>query len=135
MSLKYLTDEESPVLQSCTQHAPGSKQPILSPTDSRPIPWARPTLFGGEEALVLDALRSSWVSGGPYVDRLEKEIASLVGVRYALAVSNGTTAIELALRGLDLERGDEVIVPAFTFVAAPAMVLSVGLTPLYADID
>jgi perosamine synthetase len=58
-----------------------------------------------------------------------------VGVRYALAVSNGTTAIELALRGLDLERGDEVIVPAFTFVAAPAMVLSVGLTPLYADID
>lgn len=98
------------------------------------IPWAGPTLFGGEETLVLDALRSTWISGGPYVDRLEREIAERMGARHAIAVSNGTTAIELALRGLQLQAGAEVIVPAFGFVAAANMVLTLGLTPLYVDI-
>jgi perosamine synthetase len=98
------------------------------------IPWARPTLSGSEEPLVLDALRSSWISGGPYVDRLEQEVADRMGIGHAVAVSNGTTALELALRALHLERGAEVIVPGFTFVAAANMVLSLGLTPLYADV-
>lgn len=98
------------------------------------IPWARPTLLGGEELLVLDALRSSWISGGPYVDRLEQEVAVRMGIGHAVAVSNGTTALELALRALNLETGAEVIVPGFTFVAAANMVLSLGLTPLYADV-
>lgn len=98
------------------------------------IAWARPTLFGAEEPLVLDALRSSWISGGPYVERLERTVADLMGARHSIAVSNGTTAIEVTLRGLNLEPGAEVIVPAFTFVAAANMVLSLGLKPLYADI-
>jgi perosamine synthetase len=101
---------------------------------SPPIPWGRPTLFGAEEPLVLDALRSTWISGGPYVERLEREIADRTGARHGIAVSNGTTAIELALRALRVEPGAEVIVPGFTFVAAVNMVLAVGLTPLYADI-
>jgi perosamine synthetase len=98
------------------------------------IPWARPTLSGSEEPLVLDALRSSWISGGPYVERLEQEVADRMGIAHAIAVSNGTTALELALRALNLETGAEVIVPGFTFVAAANMVLSLGLTPLYADV-
>jgi perosamine synthetase len=98
------------------------------------IPWARPSLFGGEEPLVLDALRSSWISGGPYVDRLEQQMADRMGSRHAIAVSSGTTALELALRGLNLPTGAEVIVPAFTFVAAANMVMSMGLKPLFADI-
>jgi len=99
------------------------------------IPWARPALFGDEERLVVDALRSTWISGGPYVDRLEREIAECIGVRHAVAVSNGTTAIELALRGLALTPGDEVIVPAFTFVAVANMALTLNLTPIFADVD
>ena len=99
------------------------------------IPWARPKLSGSEEPLVLDALRSSWISGGPYVERLEKEVADRMGIAHAVAVSNGTTALELALRALNLESGAEVIVPGFTFVAAANMVLSLGLTPLYADVE
>jgi perosamine synthetase len=98
------------------------------------IPWARPTLFGSEEPLVLDALRSTWISGGPYVERLERQIEERLGTRHGIAVSNGTTALELALRSLNLEPGTEVIVPAFTFVAAANMVLSLGLKPLYADV-
>ena len=58
-----------------------------------------------------------------------------MGVRHAIAVSNGTSAIELALRGLGIETGAEVIVPAFTFVAAANMVLALGATALYADIN
>ncbi len=99
------------------------------------IPWAQPKLFGNEEALVLDALRSAWISGGPYVERLEYEAAERMGVAEALAVSNGTTALELALRGLDIGPGCEVIVPGFTFVAAANMVMAVGATPVYADVD
>ena len=83
---------------------------------------------------MLDALRSSWISGGPYVERLEQEVADRMGVAQAVAVSSGTTALELALRALKLEAGAEVIVPGFTFVAAANMVLSLGLKPLYADI-
>jgi perosamine synthetase len=98
------------------------------------IPWARPTLFGAEEPFVLDALRSAWISGGPYVERLERQMADVMGTRNAIAVSNGTTAIEVTLRALNLEAGAEVIVPGFTFVAAANMVLSLGLRPLYADI-
>jgi perosamine synthetase len=98
------------------------------------IPWARPTLSGSEEPLVLDALHSNWISGGPYVDRLEQQVADRMGIGHAIAVSNGTTALELALRALSLEPGAEVIVPGFTFVAAANMVLSLGLTPLYGDV-
>jgi perosamine synthetase len=98
------------------------------------IPWARPTLFGREEPFVLDALRSTWISGAPYVERLEREVADRMQVGHAVSVSNGTTAIEVALRALTLEAGSEVIVPGFTFVAAANMVLSLGLTPLYADV-
>ena len=99
------------------------------------IPWARPTFNGKEQDFVLEALRSTWISGGPYVERLEREVADRVGVRDAIAVSNGTVAIELALRSLQFSPGDEVIVPGFTFVAAANMVLAIGLTPLYADVD
>ena len=99
------------------------------------IPWARPTLYGSEERMVLDALDSTWISGGPYVEQLEQNLADRMRVRHAIVVSNGTTALELALRSLDLNVGDEVIVPAFTFVAAANMALVLNLTPLYADID
>ncbi|WP_244613736.1 DegT/DnrJ/EryC1/StrS family aminotransferase [Nitrobacter winogradskyi] len=104
-------------------------------TETIRIPWARPKLFGNEEAMVVDALRSAWISGGPYVQRLERAAAERMQVAEAVAVANGTVALELALRGLGIGPGDEVIVPGFTFVAAANMVLSVGATPLYADID
>ena len=85
--------------------------------------------------MVADALSSAWISGGPYVERLEREAAERMGVANVLAVSNGTTALELALRGLGIGPGDEVIVPAFTFVAAANMVIAVGATPVYADVN
>ncbi len=99
------------------------------------IPWARPNFWGLEEEYVLDALRSTWISGGPYVDRFETEIGLLSGATEALAVSNGTTAIHLAYLGLGLKPGDEIIVPGFCYQAAANIALQMGLYPRFADID
>lgn len=100
-----------------------------------PIPWAQPKLFGDESELVLDALESTWISGGPYVEEMERVIPEHLGCKFGVTVSNGTTALQAALLALDIGPGDEVIVPAFTFVAAANMTLAVGATPVYADVD
>src|SRR4051812_9942995 len=79
------------------------------------VPVARPDLSGNEEKYVVDAIRSSWISStGSYIDRFEREFASLCGTRASIAVCNGTVALHLALLTLDVRRGDEVIVPSLT---------------------
>jgi perosamine synthetase len=99
------------------------------------IPWARPYLGEKEKAYVLQALDSTWISGGEFVDRFESELASLLGKKYAITTSNGTTALHLALLAAGIGPGDEVIVPAFTFVAAANMAIITGAKPVYAAID
>jgi len=99
------------------------------------IPWAEPTLWGREEEYVVDALRSTWISGGPYVDRLEADFARYAGAPHVLAVANGTAALHLAYLGAGIGAGDEVIVPGFAFMAAANMARMVGATPVFADVD
>lgn len=69
------------------------------------------------------------------VDLFEKQWACYTGAKHCIAVSNGTVAIELSLRALDISSGDEVIVPALSFVASAMAVAMVGATPVYVDID
>lgn len=99
------------------------------------FPWSKPTMFGNEKGLVLEALESTWISGGPFVDRLEREFSELLGVSEAIAVSNGTTALHLANLGLNIGPDDEVIFPAFSFVAAYNMTIAVGAKPIFADVN
>lgn len=99
------------------------------------IPWAEPRYWGHEEDYALDALRSSWVSGGPYVDRLEADLASFTGSPFFAATSNGTTAIHAAFLGIELKPGDEVIVPGFAFMAAANVALHMNAVPVFADVD
>jgi len=99
------------------------------------IPWAKPCLFGNEKDYVMDALQSTWISGGKYVDRFEADIAKILGTNHAATTSNGTTALHLALLSLGIGKGDEVIVPDFTFVATANTVIHTGAKPVYADID
>src|SRR5262245_21483711 len=99
------------------------------------IPWAKPTLWGREEEYLLEALRSTWISGGPFVERLENDMAAYLGRKHALAVANGTAALHLAYLALGLKPGDEVVVPGFGFMAAANVALQLGLRPLFCDVD
>ena len=99
------------------------------------IPWAGPALQGNESEFVQDALASTWISGGPYVDRFEREFSNRNDSRFCITTSNGTTALQLALLGLGIGPGDEVIVPGFTFLAPANMVLAQGAKPVFVDVD
>ena len=86
------------------------------------------------EAAVLDALRSGTYIGGPYVERFEEEFAQAVHAKHAISCSNGTTALILALRALQIGPGDEVITVSWTFFATAEAVAAVGATPVFVDV-
>jgi dTDP-4-amino-4,6-dideoxygalactose transaminase len=91
--------------------------------------------FGEEEQQAVQrVLRSGWLSMGPETELFEGEFAKYIGAKHAIAVSSGTAALHLALMGLGLGAGDEVIVPAMTFVATANAVLYVGAKPVFADV-
>jgi perosamine synthetase len=99
------------------------------------LPWAKPDFWGNERQYVDEALTSSWISGGPFVERLEAEFRLLCGSRHAIAVSNGTTALHLAYLSLDIRPGDEVIVPGFGFLAAANVALHMSAVPIFCEVD
>lgn len=99
------------------------------------IPWAKPSFWGKERKYVADALRSSWISDGPYVEKFEKDFASLHGAKFCLTTSSGTSALYLALLAAGIGSGDEVIVPGLSFMAPAHMAMAAGARPVYADVD
>ncbi|HOK58517.1 MAG TPA: DegT/DnrJ/EryC1/StrS family aminotransferase [Methanothrix sp.] len=99
------------------------------------IPIARPLLGDAEIEAVSQVIRSGMLVQGELVRRFEEEFSAYTGVRKSVAVSNGTVALDLALRAFDLKPGDEVICPAFTFIATSNAVLYQGLRPVFADVD
>src|SRR5512135_1840679 len=99
------------------------------------IPVARPTLGEEEAAAARRAILSGWVVQGPEVEAFEKEFAALVGAPYAVACSSGTAALHLALLGLDLKPGDEVITVSSSFIATANAVRYVGATPVFVDVE
>jgi len=99
------------------------------------IPWARPAFFGNEESYLMQAFRSTWISGGDFVDRFEEEFRRYCGTRFALTTSNGTTALHMAYLALGIGKEDEVVVPGFAFLAAANVALHVGAKPVFAEVD
>jgi dTDP-4-amino-4,6-dideoxygalactose transaminase len=87
-----------------------------------------------EEREVLKVLRARWLSTGPVTERFERAFSEYLGGGFAIAVSNGTAALHLALTCLGLKEGDEVILPSLTFVATANAVLYVGAKTVFADI-
>jgi perosamine synthetase len=104
-------------------------------TNAEPfLPVAEPDLGPLEEKYLLDAFHSGWISSiGSYIQRFESGFAGFCGVRHAVAVANGTVALDLALAAAGIGPGDEVIVPALTFVATAAAVRHAGAEPVFVD--
>jgi len=98
-------------------------------------PW--PSYTEEEVQAVCDVLRSNNVNywTGNHVRKFEEEFAEYCGTKYAVAVSNGTVALELALISLDIGEGDEVVVTPRTFIASVSAIVSVGAIPVFADVD
>lgn len=100
------------------------------------FPVSQPAIGEKEIAYVTDAVRSGWVSSiGRYIEEFEKSFAGFCGSKFALAVSNGTTALHLALVSAGIKALDEVIIPDLTFVATANAVTYTGARAVPVDID
>lgn len=113
-----------------------SKLAILGGPRACPDPWPSWPVWDDQERRGLNAVLESgcwWF--GERVRQFEAEFAAFQGARHAVSCTNGTTAIEMALKGVGILEGDEVIVPAYTFIATASAVVTVGAIPVFADID
>src|SRR6185437_10602461 len=99
------------------------------------IPITRPWVGDEEAAAAGEAIRSGWLSQGPRVQQFEASLRDYVGARHAIATSNCTTALHLALLGAGVGPGDEVICPSFSFIATANAILYCGARPVFVDID
>lgn len=99
------------------------------------IPITKPFFDEREEQAVREVLRSGWVVQGPKVREFEARISEFTRSQFALATTSCTTALHLSVLALGVGPGDEVIVPAFTFVASANAVEYVGARPMFVDID
>src|SRR6266540_430033 len=99
------------------------------------ISIAHPLLGSEEEAAVVSVIASGQLAQGEQVDSFERRFAEMCGVREAVAVSSGTAALHLALLAHDIGPGDEVITTAFSFAATANVILLVGATPVFVDIE
>ena len=101
-----------------------------------PIPVNEPRLDGREAEYVAECVATGWVSSaGRFVDAFEAGWAAYCGRRHGVAVSNGTVALDAAVRALGLGPGDEVILPTFTIVSCAQAVVYAGATPVLVDAD
>jgi perosamine synthetase len=106
-----------------------------SPTRTTLLPYGRQWVDDEDIAAVVETLRSDWLTTGPKVEEFEKAFAAFTGAGHAVAVSNGTAALHAATAALGIGPGDEVVVPAITFVASANCVVYQGGTPVFADVE
>ena len=100
------------------------------------IPVNRPKLAESDRAAVIEALDQTWISGeAPPVRALEESLENILNTRFAVAVSSGTTAIDLAVEAMNIKRGDICIVPSFTIISTVTSLLRKGATVKLVDSD
>lgn len=99
------------------------------------IPLTRANITSKEINAVTKVLKSGWLTMGPETEQFEEEFASFVGAKHAIAVNSATSALFLCLQALGIKKGDEVIVPSFTFASSVNVIIHSGATPVFADIN
>ena len=105
-------------------------------TDAKKMVNMVKTQIGDEEInAVVEVLRSGMLAQGPKVAEFEKAFADYIGVKHAIAVSSGTTALHIALMACGIKEGNEVITTPFSFIASANCALYAGALPVFADIN
>lgn len=99
------------------------------------IPWAVPNIQKVDIDAVTKVLNSGWLTMGKEAKKFEKAVSSYLNTSYAVAVNNGTAALDVAMKCLNITRGDEVIVPALSYIATGNAIVYNQGTPVFVDID
>ncbi len=102
----------------------------------KPIPVNTPLLNGNELKYVTECIETGWISSeGPFITKFEEKFSNYIGCNYGIAVSNGSAALDIAVKALNIGAGDEVIIPAFTIISPAQSVVTAGATPVLVDSD
>lgn len=100
------------------------------------VPVNEPLLNGNEKKYLCECIESGWISSeGPFVKEFEQKMSTYVSRKYGIAVSSGTAALEIAVRALEIQSGDEVIMPTFTIISCAMAVTKLGAVPVLVDSD
>lgn len=99
------------------------------------VPYFAPWITSKDKQNVLQSLNQRWLTNGSFLKKFESNFQKYISSSYSVGVGNGAQALHLAVRGLGIGSGDEVIVPTFTFVATANAVTSCGAKPIFADVD
>jgi perosamine synthetase len=100
------------------------------------IPVNEPLLNGNEKKYLNECIDTGWISSeGPFVKRFEDEMALYIGRKYATSCANGSAALDIAIKALELQNGDEVIMPSFTIISCAQSLVTQGIKPVLVDSD
>lgn len=103
---------------------------------SKPIPVNTPLLDGNELKYLTECITTGWISSeGPFIKSFEEKMAAYVNRNFGIAVSNGSAALDIALKALNLEQGAEVIMPTFTIISPAQSIINAGAIPVLVDSD
>ena len=100
------------------------------------IPVNEPLLDGNEKKYLIECIDTGWISSeGRFIRLFEEQFAASVGRKHAIAVANGSMALDAAVAALSLSPGDEVLMPSFTIISCATAIIRAGATPLAIDAD
>lgn len=100
------------------------------------VPVNEPLLNGNEKKYLLECINSGWISSeGPFIKEFEDNFAKKVHRAYGIAVANGSVALDMAIKAINIEAGDEVILPTFTIISCAAAIVRAGAMPVLVDSD
>ncbi len=100
------------------------------------IPVNVPLLEGNELKYVTECITTGWISSeGPFIKEFEDKFAEYIGTSYGIAVSNGSAALDIAVKALNIGEGDEVIIPTFTIISPAQSIVTAGATPVLVESD
>ncbi|MGG9972101.1 DegT/DnrJ/EryC1/StrS family aminotransferase [Ferruginibacter sp. SUN002] len=103
---------------------------------SQPIPVNTPLLSGNELKYLTECIETGWISSeGPFITKFESEFSKYVNRKHGVAVSNGSAALDIAIKAVGLGKGDEVIMPTFTIISPVQSVVTAGAVPVLVDSD